>query len=78
LKVLSFVQSGEPATLLGLGGQIAENTHSGPALRSKPALESLVTVTFEEHTSETKLTIRNRFESIAYRDTIQQMGWNER
>jgi hypothetical protein len=36
-----------------------------------------MTVTFEEHNGETTLTIRNRVESIAYRDTMQQMGWSE-
>jgi uncharacterized protein YndB with AHSA1/START domain len=45
----------------------------------KLALESLMTVNFEEHDGKTKLTIRTRFNSIAVRDAMLKMqmaeGW---
>jgi uncharacterized protein YndB with AHSA1/START domain len=43
----------------------------------KPALESISTVTFEEHDGKTKLTIRTRFASLAVRDAMLKMGMSE-
>ena len=43
----------------------------------KPAQELLMTVNFEGHDGKTKLTIGNRFESVADRDAMLKMGMTE-
>ena len=45
--------------------------------KGKPALEVLLTVTFEELDGKTKLTIRTRFESVAIRDAMLKIGMAE-
>ena len=43
----------------------------------KPTLEALTTVTFEEQSGKTKLTIRIRFESAAIRDSLLKIGMSQ-
>lgn len=43
----------------------------------KPALEALMTATFEEHQGKTTLTVRMRFESGAVRDALLKIGMSE-
>jgi uncharacterized protein YndB with AHSA1/START domain len=43
----------------------------------KPALEGVMTITFENLNGKTRLTVRTRFESAAIRDAMVKMGMNE-
>jgi len=43
----------------------------------KPALEGLMTVTFEDKAGKTKRTIRTRFESGAIRDALLKIGMSQ-
>jgi uncharacterized protein YndB with AHSA1/START domain len=48
-----------------------------PKGQGKPAIEGLLTVTFEDHGGKTKLTVRIRFESASIRDSMLKIGMNE-
>ncbi len=47
------------------------------AVGGNPTTEALNTVTFDEHGSKTKLTIRTHFETPAVRDAMVKMGMND-
>jgi uncharacterized protein YndB with AHSA1/START domain len=43
----------------------------------RPALESVTTVTFEEHAGKTRVTVRTRFESAEVRDALVKIGMTD-
>jgi uncharacterized protein YndB with AHSA1/START domain len=45
--------------------------------KSKPTLEAVTTVTFDDEGGKTRLTISLRFESPAIRDSLLKLGMNE-